>query len=434
MITNTGKEIIAKYLIGTAPAFASYLAVGCGSRPRTNVTTVSGASSSSSTITVGSTSNLWVGAKVSLVSATSGALSALADTIVTAITNTTTFTVSPAPTTALVGATLSIQPDPSKTILDFEMFRVPITSRGYANENGINKIILTAELPTEERYEISEIGIFSAGANPDAGSYDSKTITPFASTEKWQFNDGSTISSPTVITEKITNGSNNITSLAQAIQTNSNNLAFLDPTRAGRYERCRYLNNIVMLRGNTSTIDSSFAIASGAKYLQLTGQTIDFSRNSTSDLLKIAFSLINVNGNSVDVPTSARIVVEFSNSDGTQYAKFNAEVTDAKENFGRNRYFVVSKRLDELVYSSGTSFSWKNMTNIKIYASALVNTTASADYFIALDAIRLDNVGTVNPLYGMTGYSIVQNSNAETVIKLPNSNNYIEFRIISDVT
>jgi hypothetical protein len=46
----------------------------------------------------------------------------------------------------------------------------------------------------------------------------------------------------------------------------------------------------------------------------------------------------------------------------------------------------------------------------------------------------IDNVGTVNPLYGLTGYSIIQNTGAETIIKNPNTNNYIEFRFILDVT
>ena len=33
MITNKGKTIIAKYLLGQAPAYASYIAVGCGPQP-----------------------------------------------------------------------------------------------------------------------------------------------------------------------------------------------------------------------------------------------------------------------------------------------------------------------------------------------------------------------------------------------------------------
>ena len=36
MITDIGKEIVAKYLLGTAPAYASYMAFGCGPKPLGN--------------------------------------------------------------------------------------------------------------------------------------------------------------------------------------------------------------------------------------------------------------------------------------------------------------------------------------------------------------------------------------------------------------
>jgi len=42
--------------------------------------------------------------------------------------------------------------------------------------------------------------------------------------------------------------------------------------------------------------------------------------------------------------------------------------------------------------------------------------------------MRLENIATENPLYGLIGYSVVKNANAETVIKLPNTSNYVEFR------
>lgn len=515
MITNTGKEIIAKYLMGTAPAYASYLALGCGAKPRPNIDTITGASSVGSTITVtdpDGTEGLWIGAKISIISGT-GSLSTTQDTLITAITGSTTFTVSPSPTVALSSATLSIQTDPSKEVLDFEMFRVPIASRGYINDNGVNKIILTAELPTEERYEISEIGVFSAGANADAGSYDSKTITSFADTENWQFVDGPTVTNPTLITTSLIDGSNVITSNANAIQTNANNAAFLNTTRAERYERCRYFNNIFMLRGNTSVItldNSTYTIGNDPKILQLGGQSVDLSRNSTSDLLKVAFSVVNKNGNSSVIPDSARVIVDFSNSDGSQYARLIADATDSVFDFSTNRYCVITKRLDELIYFTSNPvnpFSWNNVSVIKVYTSVIRDvsisnkeasalyvtlTTSSAHnlsagdivvvdgvdprcdgtytifdtptpttfrysspgdvltstpvspavsvqvalstFFIALDAIRLDNISTVNPLYGMTGYSIVQNEDAETIIKTPNTTNYVEYRFILDVT
>jgi hypothetical protein len=512
MITNSGKEIIAKYLMGTAPAYASYIALGCGPKPRQDVNTVSSVSSAGSTLTVASIAAIWVGAKITKVSGT-GTLNASQDTIVTAITSNTTFTVSPTPTVALSGATISLQPPSDQNVLDFEMFRVPIASRGYINDNGVNKIILTAELPTEERYEISEVGIFSAGSNPTAGAYDSKTISAFADTENWQFVDSTTIANPTLITTSIIDGSNNITSVSNAIQTNANNAAFLNTTRANRYERCRYLNNILMLRGNTSHIsivDGDPDIETNPKFLQLTGQSVDFSRNSTSDLLKIAFSIVNVTGNASPVPDNVRVVVEFSNSEGTQYARLLADAANSTYNFATNRYMSIEKRLDELVYFSSNQvnpFSWNNVSVIKVYTSALrtlsisnkaatstyvtlttaathnlsagdlvvvagidsrcngtfvvydtpTSTTfryasagavvssvpvnpqvqieaALSTFFVALDAVRLDNVATINPLYGLTGYSIIQNTDAETIVKTPNTNNYVEFRFILDVT
>jgi hypothetical protein len=33
MITNTGKDIVAKYLLGQASAYASHIAIGCGKKP-----------------------------------------------------------------------------------------------------------------------------------------------------------------------------------------------------------------------------------------------------------------------------------------------------------------------------------------------------------------------------------------------------------------
>ena len=87
MITEKGKSIIAKYLIGQSPAYASYIAIGCGAKPLDSSTGVFGDYS-------------------------------------------------------------------DQKSLDFEMLRVPIISRGFVNEDGDDKIVLTAELPSDERYEI----------------------------------------------------------------------------------------------------------------------------------------------------------------------------------------------------------------------------------------------------------------------------------------
>jgi len=381
VITNTGKGIIGKYLLGQAPAYASYIAIGCGPTPLdTNDTS---------------------------------------------------------------------EDFSSKKNLDFEMFRVPISSRGFVNENGTDKIVLTAELPTEERYEISEIGLYSAGSNPSAGVYDSKTIFAFTATESWQYTTSAATTAIETFTEPLDNGNGNIILVADPVfKTNADNTIFFNPSRANRYERCRFLNNVILIRGDQADLTLSsesdetldhFVIESGSNHIKLTGANIDLSRNSPKDELKLAFSLVSRDGNSASIPETIRILVEFSSPDGTQYARFEAELDQGSSgnlensiaDFETNRYFVISKELQDLYKTE--NFSWEVATIVKIYACVITDESGefnvpSNNYYIALDALRLENTQTVNPLYGLTGYSIVKNENEETVIKSPNTSNYVEFR------
>jgi hypothetical protein len=210
-----------------------------------------------------------------------------------------------------------------------------------------------------------------------------------------------------------------------------------------------------------------------------------------------------VSGASFEIPKSTRVVVEFSNPDGSQFARMNVEATDLEYRFAENRYVVAEKRLDELFYTS--QFSWKTVDTLKIYTSVIKNTTAthkevsdgvatittltshnfkvgdsvnisgagslngiktiteipsplsfsfeaegttiyqeiipsgnvesgSSAFYVALDGLRIDNVSTINPLYGLVGYSIIQNEDRRPIIKAPNSTNFIEYRFIMDVT
>lgn len=514
MITNTGKNIIAKYLINTAPAYASYIALGCGAKPRNNINSISGASSAAGLVTVSSTSGLWVGAKV-VKTAGTGTLSALEDTVVTAVNSSTTFTISPVPTVALSGATLSIQADPRKETLDFEMFRVPITSRGYVNDGGINKVVLTAQLPTEERYEITEVGIYSAGSNSAAGQYDSKVLFTFSADENWEYHDQVAATAIPVFYNPLDPGNDNIiTGKPPVFQTNADNRIFSNTSRLTRYEPARFLNNIIMMTGNVSNLSKTLTITNvsgtgtvvtyttatphylvagntvtitgvnpsaynltsvtvastptpttftvnngatgiyvsggslpsnnlvinpGSNHIHLLGTVLDLNRNSPSDLIKLAFSVVNRDGTVATNPDGVRIIAEFASGDvpaTAEFARLEVDIVNGtgvgQYNLATNRYVVIEKQLQDLFKSSG--FSWGAVNIAKIYATAIVAGQPSSDYYIALDAIRLDNISSVNPLYGMTGYSIIQNPDSEGVLKLPNTNNYIEFRFILDVT
>ena len=368
MITNTGKTIIGKYLLGQAPAYASYLAVGCGKTPLTTGDPISDYS--------------------------------------------------------------------AKENLDFEMFRVPISSKGFINEGGVNKIVLTAELPTEERYEITEVGLYSAGSNPSAGAYDSKTIFAFTSGENWVYHTNTASSSITPVSLALDNpADDNIIAVTEPVfQTNADNSIFYKTSRAERYERCRFLNNVILIAGNDSTLGTSgghFTVGANSNHIHLSNVGVDLSKNSPSDQLRLAFSIINKDGTAAvsATPDTVRILIDFSSNDEFgvgEYARFEAEVTNAGSQFETNRYYVVSKELQDL-YVSG-NFSWNAVTNVKIYACAIDGGTPSDDYYIALDAVRLENIATTSPLYGLTGYSVIKNNTAETIIKSPNTSNYIEFR------
>ena len=385
MITNDGKGLIGKYMLGQAPAYASYIAVGCGPTPLD-------------------------------IADTPGDFS-------------------------------------TKKSLDFEMFRVPISSRGFVNESGINKIVLTAELPTEERYEISEVGIFSAGSNPSAGAYDSKNIFAFTTTENWQYHTSSSATAiPTISSPLDDPEDDNIIATSNAVfQSNADNSIFYKPARVNRYERCRFLNNIIFIRGNNSNLTLSedsgptedhFVVGAGSNHIHLTGANVDFTKNSPIDELRLAFSLVNKNGDSVSIPETVRILVDFASTDaGTgEYARFEAEINHGSSgnlensiaDFSTNRYFVVSKQLQDLYTSA--NFTWDAVTVVKIYACVVDSGAPSGDYYVALDAMRLENVATINPLYGLTGYAVIETDGSETIIKSPNTSNYVEFRFSIGVT
>lgn len=384
MITDAGKSIIGKYLLGQAPSYASYIAIGCGPTPLD---------------------------------------------------------------------TADIQGDFStKTNLDFEMFRVPISSRGFVKENGIDKIVLTAELPTEERYEVSEVGLYSAGSNPSAGAYDSKTVFAFTAGENWQHHTVAAATEINTFTAPLDDPEDdNIIAVADTVfQTNADNAIFFKTSRASRYERCRFLNNIILIQGDDADLTISeesgptedhFVIESGSNHIHLTGPQVDFSRNSPKDELRLAFSLVSKNGSSSAIPDTIRVLVDFSSTDAGsgEFARFEAEInhadsgnTELSQDFETNRYFVVSKELQELYTTA--NFTWDAVTVIKIYACVIDGGVPSEDYYVALDALRLENTQTINPLYGLTGYSIVKNDNAETIIKSPNTSNYVEFRFTVGVS
>lgn len=383
MITNKGKDIIGKYLLGQAPAYASYIAVGCGAHP--------------------------------LEPYVSGPI-----------------------------------PDYSnQSTLNFEMFRVPISSRGFIDDDGVSKIVLTAELPTEERYEITEVGIFSARSNSMAGSTDSKNLYAFTTNENWKINGVSPVVSiserldsdtfPNIIRDQFSGISRDI------LQTNADNQIFTYEARESRHERCRFLNNMILLRGNSSTIvDGGSSWTGSGNFIQLSSTSADLSKNSLDDELRFAFSILSKDGSVTTVPNfmNVKIIIEFSSStvpgqvSKMQVSLDHDDTAGSLNNLNENRYFVSSQKLEDLKTTSG--FPWKTVDTVKVYAQVKSGTavadTVDDDYYVALDALRLENTTSENALYGLTGYSVIRNLAGLPIVKNSNTSNYIEFRFAMDVS
>lgn len=380
MITDKGRNILAKYLISQAPAYASFIAMGIGPKPRSSS-------------------------------------------------------------------------DPSQdysgqTEMDFEALRIPISSKGYVyDELGNASVVFSGELPSEQRYEFSEIGIFSAKSNPVAGSLGSRMIYTFSESENWEYHNESlargltTYLEPLYLEEDI----NVIAIDSIAFRCNSNNALFSSSTfRSERYETPRFLDRTLLVRGDMSrleAVDGRLSLVENTEsshnssHIHLAGSTPNFNQNPPTDELRLAFSVVDREDGQDSEIDSVKILIEFASTDAVNpdnYARMEIDRSVSNS----QRYMVASSSLESLVKSPG--FTWSNVNVAKIYVSVYETSEygplLSSNYYVSLDGLRFENLTSTSPLYGLTGYSVISNENAATVIKESNSSNLVEFRFGLEVT
>lgn len=373
MITVDGKQLIAKYLLGQAPAYATHLAVGVGAKP------------------------------------------------------------------LVTGASASI----SSTIesLDFEAFRVPIIAKGLVREQVGNefkeKIYFKAEMPTSERYLITEVGAYPAQSNLIAANYDSKLLITFSTTEDWSYyvnGSGSPLGSPdTPLDSEVSLGS--IVTTQSATFVNSNATIFENSSRASRYEPPRFLSTSLAVIGNSTSISNTggspleLAYSSSASYLSTSNIAFDLSKNNLNDKIKLAFSLLSKTYNNNTNPDKVRITIEFINQLPnliTNPPKGYLDIELSASDFSNGRYVVVEKTVGDI--RKETNFSLANINSVRIYTSVLNSEVPTSNYYVLYDGLRLDNVTTLNPLYSLVGYTVMKTDTGYPVEKLANSTNFIEYR------
>ena len=554
MITNTGKDIIAKYMLGQASAYASHIAIGCGKKPLLTSDSLENYEGEFALkknldfemfrvpiVSRGYVTELDVANPVTItgVSNPTGSLIvyvatnnfAPGDIVNISGTNIADYNISNAVVYSSTSSQFTVQGNASG-----------VYSSGGIAIGRISKVALSAELPTEQRYEITEIGLYPSKSNPTASNKDSRMLYTFAETENWEYHGassaigiGATISTPLYAgaSAGIINPTLGPTGAAGVFRATSDNAIFDSAVRISKNERCRFLNSAIYLPGNMSdlTFDASStgnkmqyrndAFGSYGTHIHLAGTNLNLSQNSPQDEIRLAFSVINKDEAFDVVPSKVQILVQFTPEEGTvdteNYANLQVFLSDTTtpsstdlyptydldgNTLASNRYHVVSSKLNDLF--KGSTFSWGAVSLIKIYASVFnsINITnkqltsnvatlttqkahgftagtvvtiagvdatfngtykiisaptattftyaktngnvtlqsatgtaegPSSNYFLGLDALRLENVSSLNPLYGLTGYSVIRTTDATPITKSSNSSSLVEFRFGLDV-
>jgi hypothetical protein len=382
LITDIGKNILAKYLVGQASSYASFVAIGIGTRP------------------------LAVGEPF---------------------------------------------PDFSQQeSLEFEALRMPITSRGFVyNEQGEPNIVFLAEIPGDQRYGITEVGIYPGRSNPSAPGLDSKILFTFAEAENWEYHtENSAVAIPTFVEPLNRDEASGKISdeLPPVFRTNSNNTIFTSPIRLSRFERPRFLDRALLVRGDLSFLVTNSGNLEVFKqqgsyfgqHIHFNAVALDLDPNSSEDEIRLAFSVVSKDDVQLETVGSVKLLIEFANADiddPTSFARLQVELnqSDPDVNFTTNRYFIVKKKLEDLIRSP--NFTWRSVNSVKIYATVLQTgtSTPSDKFYISLDGLRFENTTIKNPLYGLTGYSIIKTPDGRPIIKESNTSNSVEFRFGLDV-
>lgn len=294
----------------------------------------------------------------------------------------------------------------------------------------VKQLSLTAEVPDINQYDITELGLYSLGSNQYTTTSDSRILLNFTQDENWQY------SSYDVPTTNFSYTDVPVADLeigtafsSNPVFVDANDSYWADAEVAIRQEKPRMLGDALVLPGNLSVYSSGTSFTAASEFIEMSNPGINLIKNSSSDIISLAFSVTNATAAPTAVPTDYYVMLEFTYGNGTDYARLLFTSTNAGGvPVPANRYVVISKTIGNIVSTSG--FNWGNVTSVKVYSSIEVSSgTPTSDYAIVLDGLRFENVSTDNPLYALTAYTIVNNDTAAKITKKANSRDLINFRL-----
>jgi hypothetical protein len=384
MITTDGKNIVAKYLLNQAPEFASHIAIGVGGQ----------AYSTSSTETF------------------SGSVQSLG----------------------------------------FEVARVPILSKGLLKElnqetgEPVEKIVFKAELPIEQRYQITELGLYPAATNAVAGNFDSRIISTFSNSEPWAYSNNLDDSGKVLYIGPVTLDPAGIGNIGiyepgwnDFVFINSNSPIFEYSSRINRGEPPRYLNRSLSISGSTSVVDTlmpassaSINVSSASSYyIENNSINLNLGKNLPTDQIKLAFSVVSLEREGV-APDNVKIRLEFLNNAGESTSKAFVNIALQQSDLDppderEMRYQVITNQLSD--FTTTENFSWSLVNAVRIYTSIHNNSHApTGQHFVFYDGLRFENVSSYNPLYSLVAAEYIKTLDQNPILKRENSTSYVEYR------
>lgn len=360
MITNKGKDVITKYLLGQTATYASYISFGCGATP-------------------GDAAN------------------------------------------------------GNETAMEFEMLRVPISSRSLV-KLGQNKIIsLAGELPLSEHYDITEVAVWSDASNGlSASNSDSRVLFAFNNTENWQqyVLNGNIYQNEIIeyISNPLGPEDGSITIDKEIFSCSANNSTLQNGERLEEGQGVRFLDNTVMLRGDC-WIDED----SPSNGIRLQVPVLDLSEASPSDEIRIALSLYptEIPDDTASVPEAInvrlrmRFLTEQTQNNNGSVEQIAATIDTVIYPEPGQYYHIVKVPMKDLQITN--NFIWKDVSAVDLTVGITPrdnNTDVKEKWYVGIDAVRFENLTTPNPLYAMVGYSVAK----EHIKKFANTNAYVEFR------
>jgi hypothetical protein len=326
--------------------------------------------------------------------------------------------------------------------LEFEVARVPILSKGLLKEDDQEKIVFKAELPIEQRYQITELAVYPAAVNAVAGNFDSRILSTFSNSEPWAYSnnqdDSGTVSyiGPLRIDtvpgdiETLTEGY----TLGDFVFINSNSPIFEYSDRINRGEPPRYLNKSLLVSGSTSVVNTlmpassaSINVSSASSYyIENNSINLNLGNNLPTDQIKLAFSVIST-AKSGATPDNVKIRLEFLNNlaNSTSRAYVNISLEDSE--ISSMRYQVVTKSLSEFI--TDPNFSWSSVNGIRIYTCIHDSSNIeTGEHFVLYDGLRFENISSYNPLYSIVAAEYVKTLDENPILKRENSTSYVEYR------